>query len=99
MKIAIVSGVYYPMIDGVATFAHNLALGLAKDKNNEVIVICPSFTGKRHAEKKDGVTVFYLKSIRLPFYPDQINEVPERKEFLGLPMPRLTYKNGIWYRL
>lgn len=99
MKIAIVSGVYYPMIDGVATFAHNLALGLAKDKNNEVIVICPSFTGKRHAEKKDGVTVFYLKSIRLPFYPDQINEVPPKKKLLGVKMPRMFYRKGFWVSL
>lgn len=95
MKIAIVSAVYYPMINGAATFTHNLATGLAK-KGHDVIVICPSFTGKKHTEKKDGVSVRYLKSIRLPLYPDQINDVPEKKKIFGKGMPRLFYRRGIW---
>lgn len=95
MKIAIVSAVYYPMINGVATFAHNLATGLAK-KGNEVVVLCPSFTGKKHVEKDGNLTVHYLKSIRLPFYPDQINEVPDKKKVLGKEMPRVFYRRGLW---
>ena len=31
MKIAITSDLYYPMTNGVAVFAHNLAKGLAKN--------------------------------------------------------------------
>ena len=88
MKIAITSDIYYPMTNGVAVFAHNLALGLAK-RGHEVIVICPSFTGKKHHEKRDGVTTYYLSSIRFPFYPDQINAVPDRK----LPF----YRYGLWW--
>lgn len=95
MKIAITSDLYYPMTNGVAVFAHNLAKGLAK-QGHEVLVICPSFTGKQHKEKRDGVTTFYLRSIRFPFYPDQINEVPDGKEFLGVPLPRLAYRHGLW---
>ena len=95
MKIAITSAVYYPMTNGIATFAHNLALGLAK-KGHEVMVICPSFTGKPHQTKRNGVTTVYLKSTRIPFYPDQINKVPDKKEILGKELPRLAYRYGLW---
>lgn len=95
MRIAITSDLYYPMTNGVAVFAHNLAKGLAK-QGHEVLVLCPSFTGRQHREKREGVTTFYLRSIRFPFYPDQINEVPEGKEFLGMPLLRLAYRHGLW---
>lgn len=95
MKIAITSDLYYPMTNGVAVFAHNLAKGLAK-QGHEVMVICPSFTGKKHRSKRDGVTTMSMSSIRFPFYPDQINKVPDNKAFLGLQMPRLAYRYGIW---
>lgn len=95
MKIAITSDLYYPMTNGVAVFAHNLAKGLAK-RGHEVLVLCPSFNGKKHRTKQNGVTTVYLRSIRFPFYPDQINEVPNGKEFLGLPLPRLAYRYGLW---
>lgn len=98
MKIVITSDLYYPMTNGVAVFAHNLARGLA-EQGHEVMVFCPSFTGKKHKEKKDGVTTVYLSSVRFPFYPDQINKVPEKKEFLGLSMPRLVYRHGLWLTL
>ena len=96
MKIAIASDIYYPMTNGVAVFSHNLALGL-KSRGHEVMVICPSFNGKYHVENEAGVKTVHLTSAKFPFYPDQINEVPERKEFLGIPMPRLAYKHGIWW--
>ena len=96
MKIAIASDIYYPQINGVAVFAHNLALGLAR-AGHEVIVIAPSFNGKYHVEVENGVTTYHLTSARFPFYPDQINKVPDKKTFLGLPMPRLAYRNGIWW--
>lgn len=95
MRIAITSDLYYPMTNGVAVFAHNLAKGLAK-QGHEVMVICPSFTGKRHRTKKDGVTTVYLRSIRFPFYPDQINDVPDNKKILKVKLPRLAYRHGLW---
>lgn len=102
MKIAITSDIYYPMTNGVAVFAHNLAHGLAKE-GHDVMVICPSFKrfGRAYKEvdKKTGVKTVHLKSIRFPFYPDQINKVPDKREILGLPMPRLVYKHGIWFPL
>lgn len=98
MKIAIASDIYYPMINGVAVFAHNLANGLSK-AGHEVIVICPSFDGKYHVDvdPETKVTTYHLTSARFPFYPDQINEVPDKKRLLGLPMPRLAYRHGIWW--
>lgn len=60
------------------------------------MVICPSFTGKPHRTKRDGVTTVYLRSIRFPFYPDQINAVPEGKKILKMKMPRLAYRHGLW---
>lgn len=96
MKIAIASDIYYPMINGVAVFAHNLANGLAA-AGHEVIVIAPSFDGEYHVDKEKNVTTYHLTSKRFPFYPDQINKVPDRRTVLGLPAPRLRYKNGIWW--
>jgi len=98
MKIAIASDIYYPMTNGVAVFAHNLAKGLVK-AGHEVLVISPSFNGKFHIEfdEETGIKTAFLTSLRFPFYPDQINEVPEKKDFLGIPMPRLVYKYGIWW--
>lgn len=95
MRIAITSDLYYPMTNGVAVFAHNLAKGLAK-RGHEVMVLCPSFTGKKHRTRCDGVTTVYLRSIRFPFYPDQINDVPDGRAFLGRPLPRLAYRYGLW---
>ncbi len=85
MRIAIATAVYYPQINGVAVFAHNLAAGLAR-RGNEVLVICPSQTGRSHSVMQDGVKVCYLKSLDAKIYPDQIHPVPEKK--------KLFYKNG-----
>ncbi len=85
MKIVISTAVYYPMTNGVAVFSHNLAVGMVK-RGHKVMVLCPSLTGKNHLEIQDGVQVMYLSSIEIPFYPDQIHPVPEKK--------KLFYKDG-----
>ena len=78
MKIAIATAVYYPMTNGVAVFSHNLAVGLA-GRGHEVMVICPSQTGKNHTQMIDGVKTVYLKSIQAKVYPDQIHPVPKKR--------------------
>lgn len=93
MKIVIATAVYYPMINGVAVFAHSLAVGLAK-RGNEVMVICPSQTGKNYTRTVDGVKTVYLKSVQAKVYPDQIHTVPARKKVLGLELPHLWYRHG-----
>lgn len=93
MKIVIATAVYYPMINGVAVFSHNLAVGLAK-RGNEVMVICPSQTGKNYTRMVDGVKTVYLKSTMMKVYPDQVHAVPPKKKFLGVELPRIIYKDG-----
>ena len=97
MRIAICSDTYSPMTNGVAVFTTNLAVGLRK-RGHDVIVISPSFTGKehRHTDRATGVTNYFLTSKRFHLYPDQIHEIPDKKEVLGVKVPRLAYKNGLW---
>jgi glycosyltransferase involved in cell wall biosynthesis len=94
MKIVIATAVYYPMINGVAMFSHNLAKGLSA-RGHEVLVLCPSQTGKNYTKIEDGVKVCHLKSIDIRVYPDQINKVPPRKKIFGLELPHLFYKEGL----
>ena len=86
MRILIATPVYYPMINGVAMFSHQLAVGLAR-RGHEVMVLTPSQNKERHMETKDGVMVTYLKSKDLKVYPDQIHKVPEKRG--------LFYKHGL----
>ena len=94
MKIVIATAVYYPMINGVAVFSHNLAVGLAK-RGNEVMVICPSQTGRNYTRMIDGVKTVYLRSVDAKVYPDQIHAVPEKKKVLGVKLPHLLYRHGL----
>ena len=93
MKIVIATAVYYPMTNGVSVFSHNLAMGLAQ-RGHEVLVLCPSQTKKNYVRMEDGVKVQRLRSIDVKIYPDQINNVPPKKQFLGITWPHLFYKKG-----
>ena len=93
MKIAIATAVYYPMINGVAVFSHNLAVGLSK-RGHEVMVLAPSQTGRHYTRTVDGVKVQYLSSTTVKVYPDQIHAVPKRRKVLGVRIPRVFYKHG-----
>ena len=86
MKIVIATAVYYPQINGVAVFSHNLARGLVA-RGLEVLVICPSQTGRSYTQVVDGVKVCYLRSVDVKVYPDQIHEIPKRR--------RLFYRHGL----
>jgi len=94
MKIVIATAVYYPMINGVAVFSHNLAVGLAQ-RGHEVVVICPSQTKKYYNEIQDGVNVYYLRSTTVKIYPDQIHDVAPKKKAFGRDLPRVFYKHGL----
>ena len=93
MRIAIATAVYYPMINGVAVFSHNLAVGLAK-RGHEVLVVCPSQTGKNYTRTIDGVKTIYLKSVQAKVYPDQIHPVPKKKKVFGIEVPHFWYKHS-----
>lgn len=90
MKIVISTAVYYPMINGVAVFSHNLAVGLAQ-MGHEVLVLCPSQKRRGYARTVDGVKTVYLHSTDVKVYPDQIHS-GEKRKILGIPSP--FYKNG-----
>jgi len=96
MKVVISTDLYYPMINGVAQFSRNLAGGLQK-RGHEVVVLAPSITGDYEVERDEefGFRVVRLSSRKLYFYPDQINDIPEAKEFMGVRMPQIIYKNGL----
>ena len=78
MRIVIATAVYTPMINGVAVFSHNLALGLAR-LGHEVLVLTPSQTGKPYTRAEGNVKVYYLKSTTFKVYPDQIHPVEPHK--------------------
>ena len=67
MKIIIASDLHYPTINGVATFARNLARGLA-DHGHEVLVIAPSQTGKKSKEVDGNHVIVRTVSVPFPFY-------------------------------
>ena len=94
MKIVIATAVYYPQVNGVAVFSHNLACGLAA-QGHEVLVICPSLDGKSHTEVVDGTRVQYLKSVDVKVYPDQVHVVSEKKQLLGVKWSRVFYRHGL----
>ncbi|MCL2038761.1 glycosyltransferase [Candidatus Saccharibacteria bacterium] len=94
MKIAITTDLYYPMINGVATFSFNLAHGLAK-LGHDVVVLAPSITGDFAIETDGRFRVVRLPSIRLPFYPDQIEQIPEARRLFGQKIPQIIYPHGI----
>ena len=93
MRITISTAVYYPQINGVAVFSHNLAVGLAK-RGIEVLVLCPSQTGRNYTRVVDGVKTVYLKSVEVKVYPDQIHSVADKRKVFGVKLPRLIYKHG-----
>lgn len=79
MKILIPADLYWPTINGVATFSRNLAKGLA-DLGHEVMVIAPSQNGKRCKEVDGNYVV--VRTASVPFLPYQnfrISPTPGRE--------------------
>jgi glycosyltransferase involved in cell wall biosynthesis len=67
MKILIAADLYFPVINGVATFSRNLAKGLA-DRGHEVLVIAPSQNGRRYKEVDENYVVTRTIAVPLPLY-------------------------------
>lgn len=84
MKILIASDLHYPTINGVATFARNLALGLA-EHGHEVVVIAPSQTGKKSKEVDVNHVIIRTASIPFPIYRNikvSLNPLREVKKII-----------------
>ena len=91
MKIVISTDIYYPMINGVAVFSRNLAAGLTK-RGHDVLVLAPSISGDFESEYDEeyGFKVVRLSSKKMMLYPDQINKVPEKKDFASFLQSRIS---------
>lgn len=84
MKILIASDLHYPTINGVATFARNLAKGLA-DRGHDVLVIAPSQTGKKYKEVDGNHPIIRTVSVPFPFYQNfriSLNPAREVKKII-----------------
>lgn len=79
MKILIAADLYFPVINGVATFSRNLARGLA-DRGHEVLVIAPSQTSKRYKEVDGNYVVTRTLSVPMPLYQNiKVSLTPMRE--------------------
>lgn len=79
MKILIPADLYWPTINGVATFGRNLAHGLAA-RGHEVMVIAPSQTGRRFKEVDGNYVVVRTSSVPfLPYQNFRISPAPGRE--------------------
>ncbi|MCJ7669785.1 MAG: glycosyltransferase [Dehalococcoidia bacterium] len=67
MRILIATDTYYPDVNGAAYFTYRLATILAKRGHN-VFVMCPSRSFKNMVSNDKGVTVYGIRSIRIPVY-------------------------------
>lgn len=84
MKILIASDMHYPTINGVATFARNLASGLAAH-GHEVLVIAPSQNGKKSKEIDGNYVIVRTLSVPFPFYQNykiSLNPIREVKKII-----------------
>lgn len=68
MKILIATETYYPTVNGVAYFSHNLATLLA-NRGHDVYVIHPSMESDETLRKEGSLTSYGVRSIRIPLYP------------------------------
>jgi len=77
MKILIASDLHAPVLNGVATFSRNLALGMAA-RGHEVVVLAPSQDGKKSKEFDTNHTVYRLRSTIFPLYQNvRISPTPQ----------------------
>lgn len=68
MRLLIISDLYEPVINGVATFSKSLAVQMTK-RGHEVCVIAPSQTGKPYTEQDPaGFTIERIRSVRFKPY-------------------------------
>lgn len=69
MNILIATDTYYPHVNGAAYFTYRLASHLAR-RGHKVSVLAPSRHFRDMQSEHDGVTVYGIRSLRIPFYPN-----------------------------
>lgn len=69
MRILLATDTYYPSVNGASYFTQRLATGLAR-VGHKVSVMAPGRALKNDIRTYDGVTVYGIRSISVPVYPD-----------------------------
>lgn len=69
MKILIATDTYYPNVNGASYFTQRLAAMLTK-RGHEVFVFAPGASFKESVSTRDGVTIYGIRSIGVPIYPN-----------------------------
>jgi glycosyltransferase involved in cell wall biosynthesis len=69
MRILLATDTYYPAVNGASYFTQRLAQGLAR-LGHEVAVMAPGRALRNEVVRVDGVTVYGIRSIAVPIYPD-----------------------------
>ena len=69
MKILIATDTYYPSVNGASYFTQRLAIMLAK-RGHKVFVLAPGKSLRDNIAIHDGVTVYGIRSISIPLYPN-----------------------------
>lgn len=93
MRIILVCDLYWPAINGIATFTRNLAGGLS-GRGHEVLVIAPSQTGKKHIETDGNYKIARVSSMPFPFFANYrmvLNAQPEVKKIIADFKPDLIH--------
>lgn len=80
MKIGYFLDIFYPEINGVITSTVNLAKNLI-NKGHEVVFFAPKKEDFKEEIIHDNIRVFYIPSIKAPFYPDMRFNIPRSKRF------------------
>ena len=80
MKIGYFLDIFYPEINGVITSTVNLAKNLIK-KGHEVVFFAPKKEDFKEEVIHGDIRVFYVPSIKAPFYPDMRFNLPRSKRF------------------
>ena len=77
MTIAFVFEIFYPIVNGILTASHSVALNLTK-QGHRVIYIAPKW-GKSTQHEIEGIPVHYVTSYETFIYPGMRNVVPWSK--------------------
>ncbi|RKX80632.1 MAG: hypothetical protein DRP57_12785 [Spirochaetes bacterium] len=80
MKIGYFLDIFYPEINGVITSTVNLAKNLIK-KGHEVVFFAPKKENFKEEVIHGDIRMFYIPSVKAPFYPDMRFNLPRSKRF------------------
>jgi len=69
MRVLIATDTYYPDVNGASYFSQRLAAGHAR-RGHQIFVMAPARTLKDNISPHNGVTIYGISSVKIPFYPN-----------------------------